>query len=128
MVRTYLDRRTGHQRREAPTRGYESISRPRLFERDDFFSELRALFSSEWDRPTGPIVVVGRSGLGKTAFVGAACQIAREAGLAVLQTRAENVGGNILAGVVERLMYSQVGDAATAPPGGGQAVGADRQL
>jgi DNA-binding CsgD family transcriptional regulator len=112
-----LDRRTGHQRHGGSLRGYESTSRPRLFERDDFFSELRALLSSEWDRPAGPIVVAGRSGLGKTAFVGAACQIAREAGLAVLQARVEDFGGPVLGGVVERLLYSHVTDS-SAPDSG----------
>lgn len=127
-MRTYLDRRTGQQRREGPARGYESTSRPRLFERDDFFSELRVLLSSEWDRPSGPIVVEGHSGLGKTAFVGAACQIAREAGLAVLQARAEDLGENVLGGIVERLLYSHVADAGTGQSGVGHSGWADRQL
>ena len=126
-MRTYLDRRTGHQRHEGSPRGYESTSRPRLFERDEFFSELRALLSSEWDRPSGPIVVAGRSGLGKTAFVGAACQIAREAGLAVLQARAEDVGGPGLGNVVERLLYSHVPDS-SAGDTGGQVGLAERHL
>jgi DNA-binding CsgD family transcriptional regulator len=119
-VRTYLDRRTGHQRRETPTRGYEASARPRLFERDEFFAELRALLSTEWDRPSGPIVVEGRCGLGKTAFVGAAGQMAREAGLAVLQARAESLGDQVLGTIAERLLYSHVPEAPASQAAAGQ--------
>ena len=60
---------------------------PRLLERNDYLSEMRVLLSSDWDRPVGPLVIEGRTGLGKTALLGAACQIALDAGSVVLRAR-----------------------------------------
>ncbi len=66
--------------------------------------------------------------MGKTAFVGAASQIAREAGVAVLQARADNLGEQMLGGIVERLLYSHVADASQVQPASAQPRLAVKQL
>ena len=76
-------------RRHAPAASRRH--RARLLERDDYLSELRALFSEDWGHPVGPIVVEGGTGVGKTAFLKAACQIAVDAGWTVLRARGDGL-------------------------------------
>ena len=84
---------------------------PRLLERDDYLSELRALFSEDWGHPVGPIVVEGGTGVGKTAFLKAACQIAVDAGWTVLRARGDGLKARAPFGVVSQLLSSQAGGA-----------------
>ena len=53
------------------------------------------LFSDDWGHPVGPIVIEGPSGIGKTALIGAACQIASDSGWAVLKARGDHCRGSI---------------------------------
>ena len=83
-----------------------SEERPRLLERDRWLSELGILLSNNWDRTVGPVAIEGAAGLGKTALLGAACQIASEAGLAVLSTRLDDPGSDPPRLVAEQLLDS----------------------
>jgi DNA-binding CsgD family transcriptional regulator len=85
-------RRSGRRPTTVPAaKSSENAGRqPRLLEREVLLSELRTLFSAEWTRPIGAIVLEGRSGVGKSALLGAACQIAADSGWAVLRARGDH--------------------------------------
>jgi DNA-binding CsgD family transcriptional regulator len=90
--------------------------RARLLERDDYLSELRALFSEDWGHPVGPIVVEGGSGVGKTGFLKAACHIAVDAGWTVLRARGDGLKVRSPYGVVGQLLSSPAGGLAHESP------------
>ena len=115
---------TGHKTASGASRRH----RPRLLERDDYLSELRALFSDDWDHPVGPIVVEGGTGVGKTAFLKAACQIAVDAGWTVLRARGDGLKERAAFGVVNQLLGSQAGGATEVTPAGGDATGGAADL
>ena len=108
---------TGHKTASGASRRH----RARLLERDDYLSELRALFSDDWDHPVGPIVVEGGTGVGKTAFLKAACQIAVDAGWTVLRARGDGLKERAAFGVVKQLLSSQAGGATEVTAAGGDA-------
>jgi DNA-binding CsgD family transcriptional regulator len=78
---------------------------PRLLEREDYLSEFRALFEGARDHPFGPIIVEGGAGFGKTTLVGAARQIAKQSGWAVLYARPNDTVASLL-GLAVRLLDS----------------------
>jgi len=73
------------------------------------------MFSDDWAHPVGPIVVEGRSGIGKTALVKAACKIAADAGWTVLQTRGEDPRRSAQPSVLVQLLASHVRGAENKP-------------
>ena len=76
----------------------------RLFERAGYLSELRLLFTNDWQHSVGPIVVESRVGMGKTAFIGAACQLAVDSGWVVLRARGEPCKVQVPAYILGRLL------------------------
>ena len=78
--------------------------RCRLFDRDSYLAELRLLFADEWRHPVGPIVIESRVGLGKTALIGAASQMAAEAGWAVLRARGDPLKEHAPLSLLRRLI------------------------
>jgi len=99
-------RQKGNRAGGQPGRTGNHQDRARLLEREAHLSELRVLLSGSWDRPVGPVVVEGRTGFGKTALLGAACQIAADAGYAVLRARADDSCKDVLRSLSEQLLDS----------------------
>lgn len=89
-------------------------SRRRLFERNDYLSDLRTLFSVDWAHPVGPIVVEGRAGVGKTALIGATCQMASEAGWVVLRARGDSLKTQVPFLILRRLLDFHEGSGGSA--------------
>lgn len=72
------------------------------------------LFSDDWGHPVGPIVIEGPSGIGKTALIGAACQIASDSGWAVLKARGDAFKAQDSYGILRQLTSSDADE----PSGG----------
>ncbi|HLN05909.1 MAG TPA: AAA family ATPase [Acidimicrobiales bacterium] len=119
-----VQRRSGQPLPASPSRRH----RARLLERDDYLSELQALFSEDWDHPVGPIVVEGGTGVGKTAFLKAACKVAVDAGWTVLQARGDGLKEREALGVVRQLVRAHGGDSAHDSPDDHAAHGAMAEL
>jgi len=77
-------------------------SRPRLYERETWLEELAAAFAGPWSQPA-PVVIEGSPGLGKTALLDAACQLAAGTGMAVLRALAGEHDRRISYGLVRQL-------------------------
>lgn len=82
----------------------EPPARARLLERELFLSELRVLFSTDWDRPVGAVVLEGRLGSGKTAMLGAACALAASSGWSVLRAAGTLTGRHEPYGLLRHLL------------------------
>ncbi len=66
-----------------------SLTGPRMYERDELLGELQSVLSGTWHHPTGPIVIDGGPGTGKTAMFNACIGMAEQAGLMVLKARCD---------------------------------------
>jgi len=73
----------------------------RLMERDEWQDELAASFAGLL--PPSAVIIEGEPGLGKTAFLNAACHVAREAGHDVLYARGGAVEAESPFGIVRQL-------------------------
>jgi DNA-binding CsgD family transcriptional regulator len=73
----------------------------RLMERDEWQDELAASFAGLL--PPSAVIIEGEPGLGKTAFLNAACHVAREAGHDVLYARGGAVETESPFGIVRQL-------------------------
>jgi len=73
----------------------------RLMERDEWQDELAASFAGLL--PPSAVIIEGEPGLGKTAFLNAACHVAREAGHDVLYARGGALEAESPFGIVRQL-------------------------
>ena len=73
----------------------------RLMERDEWQDELNASFAGLL--PPSAVIIEGEPGLGKTAFLNAACHLAREAGHDVLYARGGALEAESPFGIVRQL-------------------------
>jgi DNA-binding CsgD family transcriptional regulator/predicted negative regulator of RcsB-dependent stress response len=73
----------------------------RLMERDEWQDELAASFAGLL--PPSAVIIEGEPGLGKTAFLNAACHVAREAGHDVLYARGGALESESPFGIVRQL-------------------------
>ena len=78
-------------------------AQPRLYEREAFLDEIAAMFSGNWERPNGPVIIEGASWTGRTALLGAARRLAVESGLTVLNARGNDLERGSAWGVVRQL-------------------------
>jgi len=108
---------SGQAERESrqPQTGRKRRGRKRLLERDAYLSELQLLFSADWGHPVGPIVVKGPAGMGKTALVGAACQLAADAGWVVLKARGDAHKAQVPFFILRRLVDFHVHETSSEP-------------
>jgi DNA-binding CsgD family transcriptional regulator/predicted negative regulator of RcsB-dependent stress response len=83
----------------------------RLMERDEWQDELAASFAGLL--PPSAVIIEGEPGLGKTAFLNAACHVAREAGQDVLYARGGALEAESPFGIVRQLFQP---DEATLSP------------
>ena len=95
--------RNAHERRRSTLSGH-----PRLYERGAFLDEIAAMFSGNWERPNGPVIIEGASWTGRTALLGAAQRLAVESGLTVLNARGNDLERGAPWGLVRQLFYSQL--------------------
>jgi hypothetical protein len=91
-----------HERRR-PTQW----AQPRLYEREAFLDEIAAMFSGNWERPNGPVIIEGASWTGRTALLGAARRLAVDSGLTVLSARGNDLERGSAWGVVRQLFTAQ---------------------
>lgn len=82
-------------------------AQPRLYEREAFLDEIAAMFSGNWERPNGPVIIEGASWTGRTALLGAARRLAVESGLTVLNARGNDLERGSAWGVVRQLFTPQ---------------------
>ncbi len=66
------------------------------------------MFSGNWERPNGPVIIEGASWTGRTALLGAAQRLAVESGLTVLNARGNDLERGTPWGLVRQLFYSQL--------------------
>ena len=79
----------------APERRRAQPEGLRLLERQAYLRELAAMFSKVWTYPIGAVLVEAAPWTGRTAFLGAACQLAADAEFTVLRCRGrDNERGN----------------------------------
>jgi hypothetical protein len=97
---------------------------PRLYEREAFLDEIAAMFSGNWERPNGPVIIEGASWTGRTALLGAARRLAVESGLTVLNARGNDLERGTAWGLLRQLLTSQLPWQADDANGGGEAHGA----
>jgi AAA ATPase-like protein len=95
--------RNAHERRRSTLPVH-----PRLYEREAFLDEIAAMFSGNWERPNGPVIIEGASWTGRTALLGAAQRLAVESGLTVLNARGNDLERGTPWGLVRQLFYSQL--------------------
>ena len=95
--------RNAHERRRSTLPAH-----PRLYEREAFLDEIAAMFSGNWERPNGPVIIEGASWTGRTALLGAAQRLAVESGLTVLNARGNDLERGTPWGLVRQLFYSQL--------------------
>jgi hypothetical protein len=94
--------RNAHERRLATP-----WADPRLCERDGFLDEFAAMFSANWERPNGAVIIEGASWTGRTAVLGAARRLAVESGMSVLYARGSDLERGNAWGVVRQLFTPQ---------------------
>jgi hypothetical protein len=99
-------------------------AQPRLYERDAFLDEIAAMFSGNWERPNGPVIIEGASWTGRTALLGAARRLATESGLTVLNARGNDLERATAWGLVRQLFSSQLPRPAAEATGSSEAHGA----
>ena len=90
-----------------PVRGFERRQRNgkslrRLLERDDWQDEFAAAFAGLL--PPSAVIIEGEPGVGKTALLNAACQIATDAGYEVVRARGGVLEAEAPFGVVRQLL------------------------
>ena len=110
--------RNVHERRRSPLSAH-----PRLYEREAFLDEIAAMFSGNWERPNGPVIIEGASWTGRTALLGAAQRLAVESGLTVLTARGNDLERGTAWGLVRQLFSSQLPWRVAEANGSGQAHG-----
>jgi len=108
------------QERRRPT----SWAHPRLYEREAFLDEISSMFSGNWDRPNGPVIIEGASWTGRTALLGAVRRLAVESGLTVLNARGNDLERATAWGLVRQLFSSQLPRPAAEANGSSEAHGA----
>ncbi len=92
-----------------PPRPSAPRRRSRLLEREAVLTDTRALFSKSWEHPVGPIVIEGRSGVGKTAALRSVCHLASTTGWRVLRARADGSKAGVGGSVLEQLLAQGAG-------------------
>jgi hypothetical protein len=97
---------------------------PRLYEREAFLDEIAAMFSGNWERPNGPVIIEGASWTGRTALLGAARRLAVESGLTVLNARGNDLERGTAWGLVRQLFSPQLPWPVAKANGSGEAHGA----
>jgi DNA-binding CsgD family transcriptional regulator/tetratricopeptide (TPR) repeat protein len=95
-----------------PDRDDQSAGVERLLERESYLSEIALLVSGDSGLRVGPVIIEGHRGLGKTALLGAACQIAAEAGCSVLRARVDGLSKDVYRALVDQLSDSCAGSLA----------------
>jgi len=94
--------RIAHERRRSTPSAH-----PRLYEREAFLDEIAAMFSGNWERPNGPVIIEGASWTGRTALLGAARRLAVESGLTVLSARGNDLERGSAWALVRQLFTPQ---------------------
>ncbi len=112
--------RNAHERRRSTLSAH-----PRLYEREAFLDEIAAMFSENWERPNGPVIIEGASWTGRTALLGAAQRLAVESGLTVLNARGNDLERGTPWGLVRQLFYSQLPCLVAEANGSAEAHGAE---
>ncbi len=111
--------RNAHERRRSTLSAH-----PRLYEREAFLDEIAEMFSGNWERPTGPLIIEGASWTGRTALFGAARRLAVESGLTVLNARGNDLERGTAWGLVRQLFSPQLSWPVAEANGSGEAQGA----
>ena len=93
--------RSAHERRSTVW------AQPRLYEREAILEEMAAMFSGNWERPNGAVIIEGASWTGRTALLGAARRLAVESGLTVFHARGNDLERGTAWGVVRQLLTPQ---------------------
>ena len=112
--------RNAHERRRSTL-----SANPRLYEREAVLDEIAAMFSGNWERPNGPVIIEGASWTGRTALLGAAQRLAVESGLTVLNARGNDLERGAPWGLVRQLFSSQLPWLVAEANGSAEAHGAD---
>ena len=111
--------RNAHERRRSTPSAH-----PRLYEREAFLDEIAAMFSGNWERPNGPVIIEGASWTGRTALLGAARRLAVESGLTVLSARGNDLERGSAWALVRQLFTPQSPWPAAEANGSGDTHGA----
>ena len=111
--------RNAHERRRSTPWAH-----PRLYEREAFLDEIAAMFSGNWERPSGPVIIEGTSWTGRTALLGAVRRLAVESGLTVLSARGSDLERGSPWGLVRQLFPPQFRWPAAEANGSSEAHGA----